>query len=130
MKEELNALTGEIIGAALAVHKELGPGMLEAAYEACLAFELLDRGLGVEREKTLPITYRGQILECGYRLDLLVNGLAIVEVKSIERFDRVHFKQVTSYLRQSRCKVGLLFNFNVELLIRDGLKRIVNDFPD
>lgn len=130
MQEQLNALTEEIIGAAIAVHHELGPGMLESAYEACLAFELLDRRLYVERQKPLPLVYRNQRLECGFRIDLLVNGLAIVEVKSVERFERVHEAQLLSYLRLTECKVGLLLNFNVKWLVRDGLKRVVNGFPD
>ena len=88
------------------VHHELGPGMLESAYEACLAFELLDRGLAFERQKPLPLIYRGRRLDCGYRIDLLVEDVVVVEVKSIERFDRVHGAQLLSYLRLSRCKVG------------------------
>jgi GxxExxY protein len=130
MKERLNALTDQIIGAAIAVHHELGPGMLETAYEACLAFELIDRGLGVERQKALPLIYRGQILECGYRIDLLIERLVIVEVKASERFERVHSAQLRSYLRQSDCRVGLLINFNVKWLAEDGIKRVVNGFPD
>ena len=90
MKEHLDSLTQTIISAAIAVHHELGPGMLESAYEACLAFELLDRRLFVERQKALPLIYRGQALDCGYRIDLMVEQLVIVEVKSIERFERVH----------------------------------------
>jgi GxxExxY protein len=130
MKERLNALTEQIIGAAIAVHHELGPGMLENAYEACLAFELVERGLFVEREKTLSLVYRGQVVECGYRMDLLVERLVVVEVKSIERFERVHSAQLRAYLRLSACKVGLLINFNVKWLVEDGLKRIVNGFPE
>ena len=94
MKDHLNALTERIIGAAIAVHHELGPGMLESAYEACLTFELMDRGLAFERQKALPLTYRGQTLDCGYRIDLLVENVVVVEVKSIERFERVHSAQV------------------------------------
>jgi GxxExxY protein len=130
MKEHLNSLTHKIISAAIAVHHELGPGRLESAYEACLAFELLDRGLAIERQKALPLIYRGQTLDCGYRIDLLVDQLAIVEVKSIERFERVHAAQLLSYLRLSGCKVGLIINFNVKWLVEDGLKRVVNGFPE
>jgi GxxExxY protein len=129
MKRALNDLTREIIGAAISVHRELGPGMLESAYEACLAFELIDRGMFVERQKPLPLVYRGQTLDCGYRVDLLVDGLVVVEVKSIERFERVHAAQLLSYLRLSGSKVGLLINFNVKWIVRDGLKRVVNGFP-
>jgi len=130
MKEQLNALTHQIIGAAIAVHHELGPGMLENAYEACLQYELIDRGFVVERQKALPLVYRGQVIECGYRIDLLVQQLVIVEVKAIERFARVHQAQLRSYLRQSNCKVGLLINFNVKWLTEDGIERVVNGFPD
>ncbi len=129
-KDDLNALTDRIIGAAIAVHKELGPGILESAYEACLMYELLDRGLHVERQKILPLVYRGRTLDCGYRLDLLVEERVVVEVKSVERLERVHGAQVLSYLRLSRCKVGLLINFNVKWLVEDGIQRKVNGFPE
>ncbi len=129
-KDQLNALTEQIISAAIAVHRELGPGMLESAYEACLAYELITRGLSVERQKPLPVVYRGQTLDCGYRLDLFVEGVAVVEVKSVERFERVHAAQLLSHLRFSKCKVGLLINFNVKWLVQDGIRRVVNGFPD
>ncbi|MBZ5559663.1 MAG: GxxExxY protein [Acidobacteriia bacterium] len=129
-KERLNGVTEQVISAAIAVHHELGPGMLESAYEACLVSELLDRELVVERQKALPLVYRGRVLECGYRVDLLVEGAVIVEVKSIERFERVHSAQLLSYLRLSGCKVGLLINFNVKWLVQDGVKRVVNGFPE
>ena len=93
-------------------------------------FELLQCGLKVERQVPLPLVYQGHLLECGYRIDLLVESAVIVEVKAIERFERVHPAQVLSYLRLSGCKVGLLINFNVKHLVGDGLKRIVNDFPE
>jgi GxxExxY protein len=128
-RERLNQLSNVIIGAGLRVHDELGPGMLESAYEACLMFELLDQGLCVERQKALPLVYRGHRLDCGYRLDLLVEDAIIVEVKSIERLERVHSAQLLSYLRQSKLKLGLLFNFNVKWL-QDGIKRVVNAFPE
>ncbi len=130
MKERLNALTEMIIAAALDVHNELGPGMLESSYDACLAFELLQRGLSIERQKALPLTYRGQRLDCGYRLDLLVEQAVVVEVKAIERLERVHGAQLLSYLRLAGCKVGLLLNFNVKWLVKEGLKRVVNGFPE
>jgi GxxExxY protein len=129
-KDELNALTQQIIAAAIAVHHELGPGMLESAYEACLMYELLDRGMHVERQKPLPVVYRGRTLDCGYRIDLLVGGRVVVEVKSVERLERVHGAQLLSYLRFSRCKVGLLINFNVKWLVEDGIQRKVNGFPE
>ena len=130
MREQLNSLTEQIIGAALSVHRELGPGMLEKAYETCLAFELADRGLNLERQKALPLSYRGMRLDCGYRIDLLVEELVVVEVKSIERLDRVHSAQVLSYLRMLKLSVGLVINFNVQWPVRDGIRRIVNDFPE
>ena len=128
-RECLNRLSNVIIGGALRVHEEVGPGMLESAYEACLMFELLDRGLCVEREKPLPLIYRGQRLDCGSRLDLLVEDAIIVEVKSVERLERVHRAQLLSYLKQSNLKLGLLINFNVKWL-QDGIKRVVNGFPE
>jgi GxxExxY protein len=124
--KELNELTETIIGAAIEVHRELGPGLLERSYEACLCFVLLGRGLRIERQKPLPITYRDQRLDCGYRIDLLVNVAVVVEVKAIERFERVHFAQLLSYLKFANCRVGLLLNFNVALLSRGGIKRVVN----
>ena len=130
MREQLNSLTERIIGAALAVHREIGPGMLESAYEACLAFELADRGMNVERQRALPLVYRGVRLDCGFRIDLLVEDVVVVEVKSIERLERVHSAQVLSYLRMINRSVGLLINFNVQWLVRDGVRRIVNGFPE
>ena len=129
-KDELNGLTDIIIAAAIAVHHELGPGMLESAYEACLMYQLLDMKLQVERQKTLPVVYRGRTLDCGYRLDLLVEGRVVVEVKAVERIERVHGAQLLSSLRFSQCKVGLLINFNVKWLVEDGIQRKVNGFPD
>jgi GxxExxY protein len=128
-QDRLNGLTEQIISAALAVHRELGPGMLESTCEACLAFELWQRRLKVERQKALPLIYRGYSLDCGYRIDLLVEDEIVVEVKSIERLEPVHSAQVLSYLRLSKRKLGLLINFNVKWLTQDGIKRIVNGFP-
>ena len=129
MREELNKLTEAIIGAAIAVHQELGPGLLESAYEACLAFELIDRGFFVEKQKELPVVYRGFQVDCGFRLDLLVEGKVIVELKAVEKLHPIHEAQLLSYLKLSGCKVGLLLNFNVRML-RDGLKRMVHDLPE
>jgi GxxExxY protein len=128
-KEELNRLSEVIIGAAIAVHRELGPGLLESAYEACLQFELLDRGLHVERQKEMPITYRGHVVESGYRIDLLIEGLVIVELKAVDKLHPIHEAQLISYLKLSGCHLGLLINFNVRVLIKDGLKRLVREFP-
>jgi GxxExxY protein len=130
VSHRLNALTETIIGAAIEVHRELGPGMLERAYERCLALELLERGLKIERQKLLPLTYKAQLLNYGYRMDLLVEDAVVVEVKSIEKLERVHLAQLLSYLRFSGCHVGLLMNFNVAWLARDGIRRVVLDFPE
>src|SRR5207248_701688 len=98
MKEKLNAISQAIIGAGIAVHRELGPGLLESAYEACLEYELLDRGFTVERQHPLPVRYRGMLVDCGFRLDLRVNGLVIVELKAVEKLERIHEAQVNTYL--------------------------------
>jgi GxxExxY protein len=127
---QLNALTESIIGAAIDVHRELGPGLLEQSYEVCLCFELLNRGLNVERQKPLPVRYKNQQLDHGYRIDLLVEEEVVVEVKAIERFERVHLAQLISYLKFANRQVGLLLNFNVALLSRNGIKRVVNGFPE
>jgi GxxExxY protein len=128
-KERLDRITESIIGAAIEVHRALGPGLLESAYEACLAFELAQRGLSVEQQKPLPVIYREVKLDCGYRLDLLIEEQVIVEVKAVDRLTPIHQAQLLSYLRLSSCKVGLLINFNVKVL-KDGLRRVVNNFPD
>jgi GxxExxY protein len=128
-KEKLNQITEAIIGAAVDVHRTLGPGLLESAYEACLVFELAEHGLKIEQQKPLPIVYHEVKLDCGYRLDLLVEKAVIVEVKSIDQIAPIHKAQLLSYLKLSGCKVGLLINFNVKVL-KDGVVRMVNDFPD
>jgi GxxExxY protein len=127
--EELNRITETIIGAAIDVHRALGPGLLESAYEACLVFELAQRHLEVVHQKPLPVLYREVKLDCGYRIDLLVEGAVVVEVKAVEQILPIHKAQLLSYLRLSGCRVGLLINFNVQVL-RDGVRRLVNDFPD
>ena len=116
--------TGEIISAAIAVHRELGPGLLESTYEACLFYELEQRGLGVEKQRELPVRYRGVKLDCGYRIDLLVENSVIVELKSVDALLPIHEAQLLSYLKLSGLKVGLLINFNVEVL-KTGVKRRV-----
>lgn len=123
--EDLNELSEAIIGAAIAVHRELGPGLLESAYEACLVFELRGRGFVVEQQKPCPVQYRGLEIECGYRLDLLVNGLVVVELKSVDQLLPVHEAQLLSYLKLSGIRLGLLMNFNVERL-HQGIKRRLN----
>ena len=104
--------------------------MLESAYEACLMYELLQRGLRVERQRPVPVVYKNQTLHCGYRIDLLVEDEVIVEVKSVEQLERVHAAQLRSHLQFAKCKVGLLINFNVKWLLEDGIKRVVNGFPE
>jgi GxxExxY protein len=128
--ERLNGLTGQIINAAIAVHRELGPGLLESAYKACLAYELKERGVVVETQKALPLTYRGVRLACGYRIDLLVEHAVVVEVKAIERLEPIHGAQLVTYLRQSGCKVGLVLNFNVKWLTARGIIRRVNGLEE
>jgi GxxExxY protein len=129
MKDRLNQITENIIGAAVAVHRALGPGLLESAYEACFGYEMAKRSLRFEQQKPLPIVYDNVRIDCAYRLDFLVEDEVIVEVKSVERFNNVHVAQVLSYLRLLRKPVGLLINFNVKWLVEHGIKRIVNGFP-
>ena len=124
MAKELNKITETIIGAAMSVHQELGPGLLESAYKACLAYELAECGLTVERQKALPVKYRGVKVDCGYRMDLLVEEKAIVELKTQDRLEPIHKAQLLSYLKLSGCKVGLLINFNVKVL-KNGIRRLV-----
>jgi GxxExxY protein len=122
--EGLNRLTEQIIGAAIEVHRHLGPGLLESAYETCLAYELEQLGLAVERQKALPLVYKEIRLDQGYRLDLLVEQKVVVEPKVVDKITPVHEAQVLSYLRLSGCKVGLLLNFDVKLL-KDGIRRFM-----
>jgi GxxExxY protein len=129
MKEKLNALSEAVIGAAIAVHRELGPGLLESAYEACLEYELLDRGYIVERQHPLPVRYRGILVDCGFRLDLRVNALLILELKAAERLEKIHEAQLHTYLRLTGLHLGLLMNFNVVRMV-DGIKRVVREFPE
>ncbi len=129
MTKQINDVTSTIIGAAIAVHRELGPGLLESAYTACLAMELADTGLSFVREEPLPLLYRGRPAGLGYRVDLLVEDQVIVEVKSVERLGAIHGAQLLSYLRMSGRSVGLLINFNVKWLVKEGLHRVVNERP-
>jgi GxxExxY protein len=118
-----------VIGACIEVHRVLGPGLLESAYEACLAHELTFRGLSFERQKALPISYKGVQLECGYRMDFLVCAELVVEIKAVERLLRVHEAQLISYLRLTRMPAGLLVNFHAET-IRRGLRRLTLNPPN
>jgi GxxExxY protein len=117
-------LTHEIIGAAIAVHRELGPGLLEAVYEECLSHELTSRNVVFERQKPIPVVYKGAKLDCGYRADIVVLGRIIVEIKAIASIAPVHDAVMLTYLRLSGCKIGLLINFYSPVL-KDGIKRYV-----
>lgn len=128
-KDRLDSITRRIIGGAIEVHRRLGPGLLESAYEVCLAFELRQMGLVVEEQKPLPVIYREVKLDCGYRLDLVIEDSVVVEIKAVDQLAPIHVAQLLSYLRLSNKRVGLLINFHVRVL-KNGLKRIVNDFPD
>jgi len=121
---EFNEITREIIGAAIEVHKQLGPGMLESAYEECLSYELTSRGFSVERQKPVPVVYKEVKLECGYRIDILVNGTVVVELKSVDALAPIHEAQILTYMRFAKKKIGLLINFNVTVL-KNGIKRYV-----
>lgn len=121
-----NEISKIIFDCALRVHKALGPGLLESAYEECLCFELRKLSLKVEKQKPLPLIYEEVRLEIGYRLDLLVEDKVVVEVKSVENLTDIHLAQVITYLKLSNCKLGLLINFNVTL-IKNGVKRVVNN---
>lgn len=123
---ELNPLTDQIIGAAIEVHRHLGPGLLESVYEACLAFELTKRGLSVERQKPLGVVYKDIELPQAYRIDLVVAGKVIIEIKTVDFLTDVHGAQVLTYLKFSGCHVGLLINFN-EKLLKHGIKRFVRN---
>lgn len=118
-------LSRQIIGAAIDVHRALGPGLLESAYDRCLTMELADRGLFVERQVIVPVIYKGRELDCGYRLDLLVEGTVIIELKTVERLLPIHHAQLLTYLRLTQLWLGLLLNFNVDVLVR-GVRRIAN----
>ena len=122
-----NALTERIIGAAIEVHRHLGPGLLESAYEECLCYELSRMGIAFKRQVPLPIRYKEILLDCGHKMDLLVADSVIVEIKAIESLMPVHTAQILTYLKSSGCAIGLLINFNVPVLTK-GLKRIVNHY--
>jgi GxxExxY protein len=127
--KDLNNISEQIIGAAIDVHRELGPGLLESTYEACLAFELAQRKLTVERQKALSVVYKDVTLDCGYRIDLLVENEVVIEVKAVERLEPIHEAQIITYLKLSGLNLGLLINFNVKVL-RNGIRRLVNNIDD
>jgi GxxExxY protein len=122
--QRINRLTEQVIGAAIEVHRNLGPGLLESVYESCLAYELKQRALAFERQKALPLVYKAMRLDQGYRIDLLVEKQVVVELKVVEALTPVHEAQVLSYLKLSGCPIGLLMNFNVKLLTQ-GLRRYI-----
>lgn len=126
---DYNRITEGIIGAAIDVHRKLGPGLLERAYRECLAQEFLLRGIEYERERPIPLEYKGVRLECGYRLDFLINNLVVLEVKSVDSLAPIHEAQLITYLSLGGWQVGLLINFNV-LLLRDGIRRRVFNFQE
>jgi len=125
---EINQVSGAVVDAAMKVHSALGPGLLESAYEACLIRELRKRGLRVESQVPISVRYDGELLDVGYRADLLVEGVVLVELKAVETVLPIHKAQLLSYLRLSGKEVGLLINFNVEHL-KDGIKRVINSRP-
>ncbi len=120
-----NQIAKAVFEAALKVHKALGPGLLESAYEECLYFELQKQGILVEKQKPLPLVYEDVKMEIGYRVDLLIENKFIVEIKSIDTLNDVHMAQIITYLKLSDCKLGMLINFNVSLL-KNGVKRVIN----
>ena len=121
-ENEEGTLTGKIIGAAIDVHRALGPGLLESAYETCLIYELRLRKMKAESQKAMPVFYKDVMLDCGYRADLVVEDQVIVEIKSVANIASIHEAQLLSYLKLSDCKYGLLINFNVKLL-KEGIRR-------
>jgi GxxExxY protein len=127
--QSFNELTERVIGACIEIHRALGPGLLESAYEECLCHELSVAGISFERQKPLPVHYKNVKLDCGYRLDLVVERKVIVELKAIENLMPIHEAQLLTYLKLSGLTLGLLINFNVPML-KNGIKRIVNNFQD
>ena len=123
---EENELSRIVFDCALKVHQALGPGLLESAYEECLVYELKKTGLFVEKQKALPLVYEEVKLDIGYRIDIIVENKLILEIKSVEALNDVHFAQLLTYLKLTNCKLGMLINFNVTL-IKNGIKRVVNN---
>jgi GxxExxY protein len=120
-----NELTHKVIGCAMKAHSALGPGLLESAYEECLAYELMKSGIVFERQKPMPLVYDSVKLDCGYRIDILVEEKLVLELKAVEALNDVHLAQILTYLKLSYCELGLLINFNVARL-KDGLRRVIN----
>jgi GxxExxY protein len=122
---EINDLTGRVIAAGLEVHRALGPGLLESAYLACMQVELLDAGLAFEVQRELPLIYKGAAIDCAFRVDLIVGGCVVVELKCVSEFAAVHHAQLLTYLKVTGCPAGLLINFNVPVL-KNGIRRVLN----
>ena len=122
---EINDITGEIIGCCIEIHKELGPGLLESAYEECLAYELNNAGLFFERQKPIPVRYKEIYIEYGYRMDFVVENQVIIEIKSVEAISIVHTAQILTYMKFAEMNAALLINFNVSIL-KNGIKRFIN----
>jgi GxxExxY protein len=122
-----NDISSIILGCAIEVHKQLGPGLLESAYEACLVYELKNKGLKVAQQQALPVVYKDIKLEAGYRIDILVEETVIIEIKSTDALADIHFAQVLTYLKLKELKLGLLINFNT-VLLKDGVKRVMNGY--
>jgi GxxExxY protein len=120
-----NDISGHVIGATIEVHKALGPGLLESAYEECLFYKLFQSGLYIEKEKPMPLIFEDVRLECGYRIDLLVEHKVVIEIKSVEALNDIHLAQTLTYMKLGGYKLGLLINFNV-LKLKDGIKRVIN----
>ena len=120
-----NEMSGKIIGSAIEVHKALGPGLLESAYKECLYYKLFQSGLNIVKEKAMPLVFDDVKLECGYRIDLLVENKIIIEIKSVEALNDVHLAQTLTYMKLGNYKLGLLINFNV-IKLKDGIKRVIN----
>ena len=126
---DINELSSRIIGAAIEVHKALGPGLLESAYEECLSHEFSFRNFSFERQKSLPLIYKGKKLDCGFRLDMVVENAIILELKSCEKIEPIHKAQLLTYLKLSGLHLGLILNFNTTVM-RDGIVRIVNELNE
>ncbi|MFD2532969.1 GxxExxY protein [Gracilimonas halophila] len=123
--EEENRIAKDIVESAIRVHRKLGPGLLESAYQAALAYLLIKKGYKVEKEKDQPVQFEEVKLDVGYRIDLLVNEKVVVELKTVDKLSKIHLAQTLTYLKLSKCRLGLLLNFNV-LLMKDGIKRVIN----
>lgn len=121
---EFESLSKDVLGAAIEVHKHLGPGLLESAYEECFSYELVQRGYRIERQKPIPVVYKEIKLDCGYRIDILVEDKIVLELKSVDCFNPVHEAQILTYMKFAQKKIGLLINFNVTML-KNGIKRYV-----